>query len=259
MILTDLLEDKLIFEDHARKLYFDYTKIHRGMEETTKPVVLYLGTWHRRLNSGVYRNYWCGIDLNNLDEEQLAALQYHLPEILKNSRIYNRYHTGKELLPDVFVPFYRTYNTNNVGAVIKGRLFSLDVTDADKEEAIEINRKNGGREWDELSKRNRSYFIAQAVRERGTREAEKQEKAAKAKDEAPEKKEKPPKKMPKPLPKEFVPIKPAIPTSKVPPTQPPRPEQVPPSTQATKHSIIQPSPQRLRPGKPPPIEKGDEE
>lgn len=261
MILEDLLEDKIIFEDHARKLYFDYTKIRHGREEITNPVVLYLGTWRRRLKSGVTRTYWCGIDMNNLDEEQLASLQFHLPEILKRKRVYDRYWAGKRLLPDIFEPFYRTYNTNSVGAVIKGRLFSLDVTDIDEKEAAELSEKDGGPEWDELSADHKSYYIAQAVRKRGTREAEAQEEAAREKEKEPERVPKPKPEAPepevpeRPLPKAFVPIRPAIPTFR----RKPRPEQVPPSTQATKHSIIQPDPERLRPEKPTPLEKEEGE
>lgn len=252
MILDDLLENKLIFEAHGRKLYFDYTKIRKGMEETTNPVVFYLGTWRRKLKSGVRRTYWCGIDMNNLDEEQLAALQHELPNILKKRSVYDRYWAGKRLLPDIFHQFYRTYNTNSVGAVIKGRLFSLDVTDVDKEEAAKLAVKDGGPDWEDLSNNHKSYYTAQAVRKRGTREAEEQEKAAAEKEEEPEKVAKPDlgDAAPPDLPKDFVPINPAIQRPKV----KPRPEQVPPTTQATKHSIIQPSPQRLRPSKPAPIE-----
>ena len=258
MLLEDLLENKVIFEDHGRKLYFDYTKIRAGQEETTQPVVLYLGTWRRRLKSGVTRTYWCGIDMNNLDKEQVASLQFHLPEILKNKRIYDRYWTGKRLLPDVFHWYYRTYNTNSVGSVLKGRLFSLDITDADEKEAVELAEKDGGPEWSGLSDDHKSYYIAQAVRKRGTREAEKQEEAAKEKEERPEEVPKPAPEAPvpeapkEPLPKDFVPIKPQVFIK-------PRPEQVPPSTQATKHGLIQPSPERLRPARPAPLEQEEED
>ena len=266
MILEDLLENKLIFERHARKLSFDYTKFRQGREEVTQPVVLYLGTWRRRLNSGVHRTYWCGIDMNNLDEEQLSALQFHLPEILKNRRVYDRYWTGKRLLPDVFEAHYRTYNTNSVGAIIKGRLFSLDITDADKDAAIELADKDGGPEWGELSGDHKSYYLAQAVRDRGTREAEKQEKAAKEKDQEPEDIPKPEPEGPEPevavepteTPKEFVPMRVPFPRPRVRRRQP-RPEQIAPPTQATRHSTIQPDPERIKAEKPAPLEQDDNE
>jgi hypothetical protein len=234
----------------------------------SNPVVLYLGTWNRELKSGKTKKFWCGIDMNRLDYEQLASLQQSLPEILKTKNLKARYWKGKELVPDIFVPYYRTYFVGNVGSVIKGRLFSLDVTDADKEEAARAASKEG-EDYDELSLDIKNYHLAQAVRKRGAKEVEEQEKSAKEKDERPEEMAKPKDKGHLST-KEF--MEPPSPPSKghlsakefMKPPQPkghlstkefmpirafPKAQQAS-NIQATKHSMMQPDPSRLRQEKP---------
>lgn len=177
-----MLQNRFLIESDSPKWgnreYISYTKIRKGRIVKTHPVILYLGTWKRVLKNGLKRDYWCAIELNNLDTEQMASLKYYLSDILEQKTIKARYRKGKELLPDIFVQWYRTYRIENIGSRIKGQLYSLDVRDVDEAKADEYAREETGEKLSTFNPEQQSDWISRAVRERGKEEEEQQIAAA---------------------------------------------------------------------------------
>jgi len=180
--MDTLLQDRILVESDmprwGHKEYISYEKLRKGRRVKTHPKILYLGTWDRTLKSGEKRKYWCAVELNNLDTEQISSLKQNLQEILREKTIKARYHKGKNLLPDIFKQWYRTYRIENIGSRIKGQLYSLDVRDVDEDKAAEYAQTETGKEFSSFSDEQKSDWISRAVRERGQEEEEQQIAAA---------------------------------------------------------------------------------
>lgn len=189
MFLEEMSEPKTIVEaekDYARKLYFDYQKKERGRDvlSSPSPIVLYLGTWRMTDKQGNKKKFICGVNLAYLaDEEELAAIQQALPDILRSKNMKSRYRIGKTLLPDIFRRAYRTYNINNlVTRPIRGRLYALKTTDDDKDEARSLADKDG-LDWEDLGNQERNQYLDKAVQKRGSEDVKRQEKSKKERDQ----------------------------------------------------------------------------
>ncbi|MHA2428463.1 MAG: hypothetical protein ACXADB_10605, partial [Candidatus Hermodarchaeia archaeon] len=78
------------------------------------PDILLLGQWrHPSTNN----NLVGGINTNYLSKKQVVELAKALPQIMSANSLYNRYWTGRRLLPDIFNNFYRTYNADYIRGV----------------------------------------------------------------------------------------------------------------------------------------------
>ncbi len=84
------------------------------------PKILLLGAYQHP-NTG--NNLVGGINLNYLNPQQRNDLARVLPKIMQASNLYNRYHTGQQLLPDVFDNYYRTYNAAHIRGVTPGVMY----------------------------------------------------------------------------------------------------------------------------------------
>lgn len=58
-----------------------------------------------------------GINLNYLEPHDLKQLQRATPEIMRGGDLQQRYRIGKQVLPDVFDAFYRTYDSAYINQV----------------------------------------------------------------------------------------------------------------------------------------------
>lgn len=185
MFLEEIANPQTIVEntDYGQKLYFDYQKIRRGQQVMShpSPVVLYLGTWRMTDRFGEKKKFLCALNLAILPEDELAAVQRALPDILKSKNMKTRYRVGKMLLPDIFSKAYRTYNLKNISTrPIKGRLYALKSTPQDKEEAEKIARDEyPHRDWGDLDPETRSELIDKAIQARGADNIERQERLKK--------------------------------------------------------------------------------
>lgn len=292
MILDNILDPLVIFEagekdEFGRKYYFGYTKFrHRQPDRhpvQTNPVVFYLGQWKRKVKDGSTRTFWCGIAIDYLDDEQLAALKANAPEILKKRRLYDRYWAGKRLLPDVFRRYYRTYRADRIENVVKGRFLVLKVTDGDREEAKELAQQDG-EDFDKLPEKKQAQYVEKAIIKRGKTDLKDQEDAALERETEmqpkPEPKPQPSRKRPKPVvkptpkpkpkpkprtmdpseleimptppkpkPSKFKPIQraPIQPPTPETPVEPPPQPKPPRSIRSSKHGMIKPKPENVEP------------
>jgi hypothetical protein len=110
------LVSPILLEGYGRVLDLDYPR----WKTDPDPRILLLGRW-RDPRTG--RRKIGGINLNYLSQNQIDKLRYYLPEILSNKNLMARYYAGRELVPDVFMSFYRDYydNMEPQGASISGR------------------------------------------------------------------------------------------------------------------------------------------
>ena len=84
------------------------------------PDILLLGAY-RHPSTG--NNLVGGINLHYLNAGELDKLQKALPRIMAATNLYNRYHTGKKLVPEIFRRFYRTYNSSYIQGVKQDTLY----------------------------------------------------------------------------------------------------------------------------------------
>ncbi len=96
------LSAPVLLEGYGRVLDLDYP---RGKTDPD-PKVLFLGRWK---DPRTGRSKIGGINLNYLSPNQIDKLRYYLPEILQSGDLMARYYAGRDLVPDVFIPFYRDY------------------------------------------------------------------------------------------------------------------------------------------------------
>lgn len=184
-------------EDEALRYEFDYLD-KKG--KPSRPVILYLGTWNRKLKSGETKQYICGINLNYLtNPKHRAQLKAELPEILDAGNLKARYDMGATLLPHIFKGTkyapgmddleglgkhgaYRTYRADNVSQIIKGRLLELKVEPQDVLKAKKLAAEDG-LEWEEIEDDDiRQQYVEQAIRSRGEDTERRQERAQKDKE-----------------------------------------------------------------------------
>lgn len=78
------------------------------------PDILLLGAYQHP-NTG--NNLVGGINLHYLQPRQIDNLAKALPQIMQGGELYERYWTGRQLLPDVFRTNYRTYNARYIRGV----------------------------------------------------------------------------------------------------------------------------------------------
>lgn len=91
---------------------FDYDK-HKA---DPTPNVVVLGAYrHPRTGNALIG----GINVNYLNQKQVENLRSALPEIMSKRNLYYRYHAGRNSLPGIFDPFYRTYNPKYIKNVTK--------------------------------------------------------------------------------------------------------------------------------------------
>lgn len=105
----------VITEGYGSVVNFKYD----NAQHDAKPRVLLLGRWR---NPNTRNILVAGINLNYLDDAQVAELRQVLPEILKPRNLKSRYWRGKSLLPDVFSEYYRTYDQDYIGSVTRDTL-----------------------------------------------------------------------------------------------------------------------------------------
>jgi len=187
MILADLTDDYVVIleasdeDSYGGKLYFNYIKTVKGIDVPSSPTAFYLGTWNRKLKNGRRKKYLCGINLNYLDATDIADLQHNLPDILKSKQLpgaTGRYWTARRLVPDIMEKAYREYKYENISRVVKGRIFALKVTDEDKKIAQRYALEDG-KEFKELDYDEKNQYLEKAIRNRGEKSIERQEKAHK--------------------------------------------------------------------------------
>ena len=105
----------LLHEGYGRVNRFRYD----NWQVDPKPQILVLGRWrHPRTRN----NLVAGINLNYLNDFDLANLRKKLPMILQQRRLKDRYWAGRRALPDLFSKNYRTYNAADIGVVEPGTL-----------------------------------------------------------------------------------------------------------------------------------------
>jgi len=79
-----------------------------------KPRVLVLGKWKHPSTRNVLVG---GVNLNYLNDRQVDHLQKVLKRVLATRRLKDRYWRGRDLAPDIFNNYYRTYNKKYIHAV----------------------------------------------------------------------------------------------------------------------------------------------
>ena len=259
MFLEEIANPQTIVEDsedYGQKLYFDYQKVRRGQHVMShpNPVVLYLGTWRMTDRFGEKKKFLCALNLAILaDEEELAAVQRALPDILKSKNMKSRYRIGKTLLPDIFRRAYRTYNLKKISTrPIKGRLYALKATPEDKEEAEKTALgEYPHKDWDELDSDTRSGLIDKAIQARGEEDIERQERAKKDRKELEEPEPEPePELEPEPEPELEPEPEPELAKPPKPP-KPPKPSKPPKRPKPAKPPAI-PKPKTMMPLEPGP-------
>jgi hypothetical protein len=106
-----------ILEDgEAPRWNFKYDKY----KNDPNPDLLLLGSYK---NNNTNNNLVGGINLHYLSKDAIEDLSKVLPQIMQGNNLYQRYHIGLRLLPDVFDNYYRTYNANYVRGVKKDVLY----------------------------------------------------------------------------------------------------------------------------------------
>lgn len=114
----------LLTEGYGRTKEFSYDRFNVD----PRPNALILGKWR---HPNTRNTLVAGINLNYLTDSQIEHLQRVLPQILSTRdedgtvrprSLKDRYWAGRELAPDIFNNFYRTYNIRFVHAVTPGTL-----------------------------------------------------------------------------------------------------------------------------------------
>jgi hypothetical protein len=88
----------------------------------TKPDILVLGSY---THPSTGNDLVGGININYLTNIELKTLMKQLPSFIDAADLYDRYHAGKELLPDIFDKAYRTYDADLIQSPKPGQLFAL--------------------------------------------------------------------------------------------------------------------------------------
>lgn len=96
-----------------------YSFPYQRAQHDPRPRLLLLGKWRHPSTRNILL---AGINLNYVDENQLAELRKSLKAILQTRNLKARYWKGMELLPDIFKNAYRTYDKDYVGSITKDTL-----------------------------------------------------------------------------------------------------------------------------------------
>ena len=109
--------ETVILEDgEGPRWKFSYDNWHRDPE----PDILLLGAFrHPNTNN----NLVGGINLHYINQDQRDRLARSLPAIMKSNSLKRRYWVGRQLVPDVFNNFYRTYNAQYIRGVTKDVMY----------------------------------------------------------------------------------------------------------------------------------------
>jgi flagellar biosynthesis GTPase FlhF len=78
------------------------------------PDILLLGQYR---HPGTGNQLVGGINTHYLNKNQITALAKALPKIMQGNNLYRRYWIGRQLIPDIFNNFYRTYNAEYIRGV----------------------------------------------------------------------------------------------------------------------------------------------
>ena len=108
---TTILED-----GEGPRWKFNYDNWHND----PKPDILLLGAY-KHPSTG--NNLVGGINLNYLDNKTRDKLARNLPQIMEPNNLKRRYWVGRNLVPEVFNSFYRTYNSQLIRGVSKDILY----------------------------------------------------------------------------------------------------------------------------------------
>lgn len=113
----DLYDSVTILENgEGPRWRFNYN----NFKNDPKPDILLLGAY-RHPTTG--NNLVGGINLHYLTKQQIEDLAKVLPRIMAANNLYYRYHTGKQLLPEVFTKFYRTYDAKYIRGIEKDIMY----------------------------------------------------------------------------------------------------------------------------------------
>ncbi len=115
----------LLYEADGRIVNFKYD----SFKTDPRPRVFLMGRWQHP-NTG--NTLVAGVNLNYLDDDQIKQLQTNAVEILKPSNLKSKYWKGRELLPEIFEKYYRTYNQDNVNSVTRDALKFFKPSELDK-------------------------------------------------------------------------------------------------------------------------------
>lgn len=85
-----------------------------------KPDVLILGAY---VHPSTGNRLVGGINLNYLTSAENDELERVLPEIVKGRNLYERYNIGRLLSPTLFDTYYRTYNSDHISMIGRGRVY----------------------------------------------------------------------------------------------------------------------------------------
>lgn len=107
----------LVEDGEGPRWKFDY---HGRRVTDPSPDILLLGAY-RHPNTG--NNLVGGINLHYLSQKQRNNLAKALPKIMHPGNLKQRYWTGRELVPDVFDNYYRTYNASFIRGVQKDIMY----------------------------------------------------------------------------------------------------------------------------------------
>lgn len=78
---------------------------------------------------GAYRHPKTGnklvgaINLRYLTQQQVDTLRKELPKLLKAPNLKGRYWTGRQILPEIFNNYYRTYNASHIRSLQRGAMY----------------------------------------------------------------------------------------------------------------------------------------
>ncbi len=107
----DLTSSKFITEaGEAPRWSFPYS----NWKHDHTPSILLLGAYTHPTSGN---NLVGGINLNYLTAQQRDDLARKLPQLMTATNLYQRCHLGKQIMPDIFKNYYRTYDSKHIRGV----------------------------------------------------------------------------------------------------------------------------------------------
>jgi len=111
-----IFETTILEDGEGPRWKFNYDNWHND----PKPDILLLGAYK---HPSTRNNLVGGINLHYINQDQRDRLARSLPTIMKSNNLKRRYWIGRQLVPDVFTNYYRTYNSRFIRGVTKDVMY----------------------------------------------------------------------------------------------------------------------------------------
>ena len=111
-----IFETTILEDGEGPRWKFNYDNWHQD----PRPDILLLGAYRHPATNN---NLVGGINLHYINQDQRDRLARSLPQIMQAKNLRQRYWVGRQLLPDIFNNYYRTYNSRFIRGVNKDVLY----------------------------------------------------------------------------------------------------------------------------------------